>query len=774
MNPWSFTENFFEGVTTAHGINQCWKPSNGVIRRIFWAACFGLAFWGLFFFIIDAVTQYIGAFFSTTTTTDTHDNLLPMITMCNLSPIRCGCTAFYDDAILADDTLVQKVLPFLCSSVLVFQGTQWNPQDSYILENTYQYVDLGKTKQMMKAFKTTSGVLDCDVTGTDYTAVNIVARLKSKNISYAELYQYAGWSNRDRMIRGCMAIDTDSTSATVGSKVSCMGGAWWGPTFLDTEYGACQTFNPCHGFPVGGACITDNDCKHTSDKSLDGGKCDTVNNICYCTRCADGKGCKLAQQPNAGLGNGIRIMANVNPIQDPPLGSSQKARWSNGLLVHLHSEHDYTNLGAGFSVSPGQISSVAVGYNSYVGQDWPFSNCSASMSVAQGVCVTRCLRRMQAIECCGMSVPQIVKGWMPVTHGSSPTGAVTNLTDPSLACNMLDPAVASCFADQAQKVSDGLACFDGSMGFTSPYYSFWLRRNWYDNRDDGTETTAGSQEQSSSRMAKHCVFSERPEAETKYGVECKSSSDCGSSLGLANGKCVVAYRAYCPPRCTYSEYVATSVNSAPISDSTLQLIAADELALVTTQYLTQPLVRTWQPSCSLLLEKGINITNCFTNDQAKAYVASSYVLTNFDFINLDNTVNTQVPAISLAVLFGTVGGNLGMFTGMSMMTVMEWIEFGVFAILCAPFLICRIPMPFIVRKEEGDEGEGDKDVPAAVPAEDDLTTEEMLKILRQIKAVASRRAHGSGGEAPQVGLRTPSPPTPLPSSLSPRLWADGA
>ena len=34
----------------------------------------------------------------------------------------------------------------------------------------------------------------------------------------------------------------------------------------------------------------------------------------------------------------------------------------------------------------------------------------------------------------------------------------------------------------------------------------------------------------------------------------------------------------------------------------------------------------------------------------------------------------SVPGISIAGLLGTVGGNLGMFTGMSVMTIFEWLE----------------------------------------------------------------------------------------------------
>ena len=114
-------ENFFGGVTTAHGINQVFKEHNGVVRRLFWLCAFFGCFIGLFFFIVDSIITFIDALTATTISTDTHDGLLPMTTVCNLSPIRCACAAFYDPAVLASDKLVALVLPYICSSLVAFQ-----------------------------------------------------------------------------------------------------------------------------------------------------------------------------------------------------------------------------------------------------------------------------------------------------------------------------------------------------------------------------------------------------------------------------------------------------------------------------------------------------------------------------------------------------------------------------------------------------------------------------------------------------------------------------
>ncbi len=54
---------------------------------------------------------------------------------------------------------------------------------------------------------------------------------------------------------------------------------------------------------------------------------------------------------------------------------------------------------------------------------------------------------------------------------------------------------------------------------------------------------------------------------------------------------------------------------------------------------------------------------------------------------------------------GTVGGNLGMFVGMSAMTILEWLELLVFSIIAAPFLLFRRSSLPCVRAEEDNGGE---------------------------------------------------------------------
>lgn len=51
------------------------------------------------------------------------------------------------------------------------------------------------------------------------------------------------------------------------------------------------------------------------------------------------------------------------------------------------------------------------------------------------------------------------------------------------------------------------------------------------------------------------------------------------------------------------------------------------------------------------------------------------------------------------VLLGTVGGNLGMWVGMSIMTILEMFELLFYAILAVPFFFFGIKMSFIQKRE---------------------------------------------------------------------------
>ena len=123
-------ENFFGGVTTAHGINQVFKEFNGPVRRLFWLCAFAGCFFVLFFFIVDAITAFLTAATASLSSTAGHAGDLPMLVVCNLSPVRCACAAFYDPAVLANDTLLAAVLPFVCAPLVAFKADEpWDTLD---------------------------------------------------------------------------------------------------------------------------------------------------------------------------------------------------------------------------------------------------------------------------------------------------------------------------------------------------------------------------------------------------------------------------------------------------------------------------------------------------------------------------------------------------------------------------------------------------------------------------------------------------------------------
>jgi hypothetical protein len=327
-------ENFFGGVTTAHGINQVFKEFNGPVRRLFWLCAFAACFYFLFFLIIDTIIGFLTAATATLSATASHAGDLPMLTVCNLSPIRCGCEAFYDPAVLADDALLAAVLPFVCAPLVAFKaGEPWDRLDasggvsaSAPLEDAAAHVDLAATRARMAAFNAS---FTCDSGGD--TAAGLVARLRAGTATLRDVHAYAGYAVRDVLVRGCVVTDGDPASPTLGRRVSCLGPEWWGNATFDPRHGACHPFNPCLGFPVGARCAADADCAHATDAARAGGRC--AGGRCACSRCAAGAGCRVARQGAPGRGQGVRLVGSAAADQDPALGAAMASRWTSGLLV---------------------------------------------------------------------------------------------------------------------------------------------------------------------------------------------------------------------------------------------------------------------------------------------------------------------------------------------------------------------------------------------------------------------------------------------------------
>jgi hypothetical protein len=728
----TWTESFFGGVTTAHGINQTFKEFNGPVRRIFWLFAFAAGIWALVFLGSDACQEFISAVTSTSISTDTHNGLLPMITVCNLSksltapfparadsadpplagPIRCACEAWYDPRITSNATLIKTVLPYLCQDVISFVDTSaWQTLDtngnalSYtILEQAASFIDLNGIAGRMSQF---SGQINCD--NGHYTKDAIVRKVLEGTLTYVDAFAYAGYAQRTKLLRGCEVVDSTGGSVTLGQKVACMDDTWWGNVTYDIDYGACHTFNPCHGFPVGGVCDTDADCQHYSDKTLSGGRCD--RGLCACNRCMAGSKCRLATQLHAGNGRGVRFLANVGSDQDPLLASPSNGRWNYGLLIDVHTQLSKGDVSEGTTISPGTAAQISLGRTGFTSVHYPFTNCSTSVNVDAKVCQANCLHRAQAMSCCGVSnLSDVRHGRLAPVSAADPNGAPVTLGDPRLLCGLLNESVQACFAQHVEQMASGTLCLDGALGFTTPYYGgLWQRRNWYDSQDVQDESAVGWQEQASLGIRRHCVWTDSQGSglEERYGRACASADDCASSIGSETGKCVPAYRAYCPQRCDYYDYRVAMVTAEAMTQSTVAIIAADEIALATAQYKIKPnAARRWKPKCGLVPDG----TACLTTADANTLVQRNYALVDVAFATFDATVTEEVEGISISTLTGTIGGNLGMFVGMSVMTVLEWLELFLFALLAIPFFLCGVRgLPYIRRADDSDEAaDGDE------------------------------------------------------------------
>ena len=121
-------------------------------------------------------------------------------------------------------------------------------------------------------------------------------------------------------------------------------------------------------------------------------------------------------------------------------------------------------------------------------------------------------------------------------------------------------------------------------------------------------------------------------------------------------------RVYCPPLCNQVQYTPNFVTQSRImSDPAALAIAHD---LITTRQVDNMHV------------PGIDVRKCGLNcaQQLATYVKESMVVVNIVYEKLEEEVITVSPAVSISSLFGSIGGNLGLFVGASVMTMLEFVE----------------------------------------------------------------------------------------------------
>eukprot|EP00961_Rhodomonas_salina_P203501 2745997-Rhodomonas_salina.1 len=278
----SWAASFFSTVWTGHGLNQAFHRESGRGRVCFWVLFFCAALaalvWGLLSIFSD--------FFENSTTIVTSRRLgvemLPMITVCADNSFRCTCDAFYSDE--AREQHFHKVLPYICSSLVVLNHDRFPNVDAFLdfrnfttLEEAATYVDVHLTKLKMVNF---SKAQSCDngMNTRDWFLGRLrnsipqdlngtAAPINNTEVSFDEMLRYAGYHEREQLVRRCETVDFS------GRQTSCMSDRYWSQPIMDPERGVCHTLNPCSGIPVGEFCLRDEQCQHVDGPDMAGGSC---------------------------------------------------------------------------------------------------------------------------------------------------------------------------------------------------------------------------------------------------------------------------------------------------------------------------------------------------------------------------------------------------------------------------------------------------------------------------------------------------------------------
>jgi hypothetical protein len=182
-----------------------------------------------------------------------HGGVLPMISICALSPVQCTCEAFYDPEIIGNKDHFDKVLPFLCRDVLVYKDTSPDKldgkgkiQEYSTMEDIMNFVD--KDKTIAKISKGGLQKLNCDgEVGSQREGITkdwMKTKIISGQFNKADLFEYAGHSRRTQLVKDCTIVDNTGGPAS-GKKIPCNGDEFWGEQFMDENRGVCNVFNPC-------------------------------------------------------------------------------------------------------------------------------------------------------------------------------------------------------------------------------------------------------------------------------------------------------------------------------------------------------------------------------------------------------------------------------------------------------------------------------------------------------------------------------------------------
>jgi hypothetical protein len=162
-----------------------------------------------------------------------------------------------------------------------------------------------------------------------------------------------------------------------------------------------------------------------------------------------------------------------------------------------------------------------------------------------------------------------------------------------------------------------------------------------------------------------------------------------------------------------------------MSKGTEELLALRELSTTTEQRKitgASTTLKKFKPSCEVDDDGNVieDTPECFTLEEATKFVQDNYAIVNFDYADFVEPNYVKQEAISIATVVGTIGGNLGLFMGFSIMTILEWCEMVIFFALGS---VCVLTggrlnlLPFCVRPKLSDAPEDQEDPHLCIPEE---------------------------------------------------------
>jgi len=128
----------------------------------------------------------------------------------------------------------------------------------------------------------------------------------------------------------------------------------------------------------------------------------------------------------------------------------------------------------------------------------------------------------------------------------------------------------------------------------------------------------------------------------------------------------------------------------------------------------------------------VQTPECWVMEDAIKMVRENYAIINLDYNDFTENFFAKKEEVSVGTIVGTIGGNLGLFMGFSIMTLIEFLESAFFFWLSLPFLLFGVNLfPCLVRPAESSEHEHEHEDAGADENEtvDDSSPKDQIVVL---------------------------------------------